>query len=80
MFNIKKLIESPSSIYEVLELNDLNNICEINRITTKIYTQVTDVMPNPLYLSMKDYCKFVNSILEVYNLLEDVYVSIEKML
>jgi len=80
MFNIKKLIESPSSVYEVLELNDLNNICEINRLTTKIHTQVTDMNPNPLCFDKKEYDKFVDNILKIYNLLDEIHVNIEKIL
>lgn len=77
MYNIKELTESSAFKMEFLELKDLENMCEVIRIVTKIHTQVTDALPTPLYFGIKEYKSFVDNILHVYDLLEDVNISVK---
>lgn len=80
MANIKKFLDYPISKIELLESNDLKNLCEVIKIVTKIHSQVIDVQPNCMYFGKKEYEEFVKNIVLVDKLLETIQNNLKNII
>lgn len=78
MNNILLLMQYPMSKSELLYKEDIDNLSEVTIIVSWTIARIMDVKPDSMLFEEKDFQKFYDGIVKLYNLLECTYNHLEK--